>query len=95
MNFQQKTEIASLRSQGKKNVVSNDTTNAQSGYFTDERIRGDLHYRRAQEIAQKMLNDGLISVDEFNKLTVINCETFSPLFAEIMPKLPRYVVVLE
>jgi membrane-bound lytic murein transglycosylase MltF len=88
MNFQQKTEIASLRSQGKKNVVSNDTTNTQSGYFTDERIKDDLDYRRAQEIAQKMLNDGLISVDEFNKLTGINRETFSPLFAEIMPKSP-------
>ena len=68
--------------------MPNENTNAQSGYFTDERIKGDLDYRRAQDIAQKMFDDGLISVDEFNKLTGINRETFSPLFAEIMPKIP-------
>ena len=50
--------------------------------------QGDLDYRRAQTIAKKMLDDGLISVAEFNKLTAINRETFSPLFAEIMPKIP-------
>ena len=33
-------------------------------------------YRRAQTIAKKMLDDGLISVAEFNKLTAINRETF-------------------
>jgi hypothetical protein len=64
------------------------TRNVQSGYFTQERIQGDLDYRRAQDIAKKMLDDGLISVAEFNKLTAINRETFSPLFAEIMPKIP-------
>lgn len=68
--------------------MPNENTNAQSGYFTEERIKGDLDYRRAQDIAKSMLNDGLISVAEFNKLTAINRETFSPLFSEIMPKIP-------
>lgn len=68
--------------------MPNENTNAQSEYFTDGRIKGDLDYRRAQDIAKEMLDSGLISVDEFNKLTGINRETFSPLFAEIMPKLP-------
>lgn len=68
--------------------MPNENTNAQSEYFTEERIKGDLDYRQAQIIAQKMLDDGLISVDEFNKLTAINRETFSPLFAEIMPEIP-------
>ena len=63
-------------------------TNVQSGYFTQKRIQGNLDYYRAQTTAKKMLDDGLISVDEFNKLTAINRETFSPLFAEIMPKIP-------
>ena len=75
--------------------MTDEITNAQSGYFTQELIQGDLDYRRAQTIAKKMLDDGLISVAEFNKLTAINRETFSPLFAEIMPKIPRYVVALE
>jgi hypothetical protein len=55
---------------------------------TQERIKGDLDYRRAQNIAKKMLDAGLISVAEWGKLTAINRETFSPLFAEIMPKIP-------
>lgn len=68
--------------------MTDEITNVQSGYFTHERIQGDLDYLRAQTIAKKMLDDGLISVAEFNKLTAINRETFSPLFAEIMPKIP-------
>ena len=73
---------------GGEYVMPNENTNAQSGYFTKERIQGDLDYRRAQGIAKKMLDDGLISVAEFNKLTAINRETFSPLLAEIMPEIP-------
>ena len=69
-------------------VMPNENTNVQSGYFTQERIQGDLDYSRAQDVAKKMLDDGLISVAEFNKLTAINRETFSPLFAEIMPEIP-------
>lgn len=68
--------------------MTDEITNVQSGYFTQERIQADLDYRRTQTIAKKMLDDGLISVAEFNKLTAINRETFSPLFAEIMPKIP-------
>ena len=68
--------------------MTDEITNVQSGYFTQDPIQGDLDYRRAQTIAKKMLDDGLISVAEFNKLTAINRETFSPLFAEIMPKIP-------
>lgn len=67
-------------------VMTNETTNVQSGYFTQERIQGDLDYKMAQQIAKIMLDSGLISVDEFNKLSDINLETFSPLFAEIYPK---------
>lgn len=68
--------------------MTDKTTNVQSGYFTQERIQGDLDYCRAQAIAKKMLDNGLISMTEFNKLSAINRETFSPLFAEIMPKIP-------
>ena len=66
--------------------MTNETTNVQSGYFTQERIQGDLDYKIAQRIAKIMLDSDLISVDEFNKLSDINLETFSPLFAEIYPK---------
>ena len=66
--------------------MTDNNTNVPSGYFTQERIQGDLDYKRAQTIAKTMLDSGLISVAEFNKLSDINLETFSPLFAEIYPK---------
>lgn len=69
-------------------VMTDENKNDQSEYFTQERIQGDLDYYMAQDIGKSMLDSGLISVAEFNKLTAINRETFSPLFAEIMPKIP-------
>ena len=67
--------------------MTDNNTSVPSGYFTQERIQGDLDYKMAQQIAKSMLDSGLISVAEFNKLTAINRETFSPLFAEIMPEI--------
>ena len=66
--------------------MTDNNTSAPTGYFTQERIQGDLDYKRAQAIAKTMLDSGLISVAEFNKLSDINLETFSPLFVEIYPK---------
>ena len=66
--------------------MTDNNTSVPSGYFTQERIQGDLDYKRAQAIAKMMLDSGLISVAEFNKLSDINLETFSPLFVEIYPK---------
>jgi len=40
---------------------------------------------RAQQILTSMLEKGLITLSEFNKITELNRKTFSPLFAEIMP----------
>ncbi len=67
--------------------MTDNNTSVPSGYFTQERIQGDLDYKMAQQIAKSMLDSGLISSTEFNKLTAINRETFSPLFAEIMPEI--------
>lgn len=51
-------------------------------------IEQDYSFFQAQKIAKNMLELGLISLSEFNKLTEINRETFSPLWVEIMPKIP-------
>ena len=66
--------------------MTDNNTSAPSGYFTQERIQGDLDYKMAQQIAKSMLDSGLISSTEFNKLSDINLETFYPLFAQIYPK---------
>lgn len=53
--------------------------------FTQETIDRDIHFYQAQKVAEKMLKRGLISLSEFNKLTQINRDTFSPYLVEIMP----------
>ena len=54
---------------------------------TQEEIDRDINYHKAQKVAEKMLSLGLISLSEFNKLTQINRQTFSPFLVEIMPEI--------
>ena len=46
----------------------------------------ELGYFMAQKITEKMLEKGLISFDEYDKLTELNRQTFSPLFVDLFPK---------
>ena len=46
----------------------------------------ELGYFMAQKITEKMLEKGLISFDEYDKLTALNRQTFSPLYADLLPK---------
>ncbi|MEA5003262.1 MAG: SHOCT domain-containing protein [Christensenella sp.] len=55
--------------------------------LTDIELQQDYDYFMAQETANMLLSAGLISLVEFNKLTQINRDTFSPMLAEIMPKI--------
>lgn len=50
-------------------------------------IQQDYDYFMAQKACEVLLSDGLISLVEFNKLTQLNRDTFSPMFVEIMPKI--------
>ena len=51
----------------------------------EEQLCSDYKYCMAQKIIKEMLDKGLISVDEFNKISKRNRKTFSPYLAEIMP----------
>lgn len=55
--------------------------------FSQKEIIQDVNYYQAQKVAQSMLDRGLISLDEFNKLAQINRDTFSPFLVEIMPEI--------
>ena len=55
--------------------------------ITDILLQRDYDYFRAQEVAKSMLDSGLISLLEFNKLTLLNRQTFSPMYVEIMPEI--------
>ena len=50
-------------------------------------IEQDYNFFQAQKVAENMLELGLISLSEFNKLSLKNRETFSPFWVEIMPEI--------
>lgn len=52
--------------------------------YTQEELQREYDYILAQKILKSILQKGLISVDEFNKITELNRKTFSPYLAEIM-----------
>lgn len=53
--------------------------------MTEEQLCSDYKYCMAQKVIKKMLDKGLISVYEFNKISERNRQTFSPYLSEIMP----------
>lgn len=53
--------------------------------MADEKSLNELDYYRAQAALEELLNHGLISLLEFNKITDLNRKSFSPFLAEIMP----------
>ena len=53
----------------------------------DEDIQNDFDYYMAQRVAEQLKNAGLISIDEFNKLTQLNRRTFLPMNVEILPEI--------
>ena len=46
-------------------------------------LQNEYDYLLAENITKKLLEKGLISVDEFNKIMEKNRRTFSPFFARI------------
>lgn len=53
--------------------------------YTQEELQREYYYILAQKILKSILEKGLISADEFKKITELNRKTFSPFLAEIMP----------
>ncbi|MEN6489298.1 MAG: SHOCT domain-containing protein [Smithella sp.] len=51
-----------------------------------EQLQREVDYVRAQRIINFMLQNGLISLSEFNKITTLNRKSFSPALAQIMPE---------
>ena len=56
-------------------------------FFTEDQFQKDVDYYRAQRITKIMLDAGLISLSQFDKLTAMNRKSFSPFLHEIMPKM--------
>ena len=50
---------------------------------TDVELQNEYNYILAENITKKLLEKGLVSVDEFNKIMAKNRESFSPFLARI------------
>ncbi len=59
--------------------------NKEKHQYTEEELQHEYDYVRAEQLTKKLLDQGLITVDEFNKITEKNRQTFSPYLAKIMP----------
>lgn len=55
--------------------------------FSDEELQREYGYYLAQKLLTAMLEAGLVSVDEFNKITALNRKSFSPFLTGIMPEM--------
>lgn len=51
---------------------------------TPEQLQNEFNYIRAERITKKMLEKGLITLDEFNKIMEENRRIFSPYLAAVL-----------
>ena len=51
-----------------------------------QKIIDEINYYKAQEITELLYARGMITVVEYDKLTELNLKSFSPLYADLLPK---------
>lgn len=68
-----------------KQIENFQIPNAVAHKITQEELQQEYNFYRAQQMLETMFMFGMISVDEFHKITAQNRKTFSPFLAEIMP----------
>ena len=56
----------------------------EAGKPTEAALKNEHDYLVAERLTKKLLEKGIISQGEFNKIMAKNRETFSPFLAEIM-----------
>lgn len=52
---------------------------------SQEQLQREFDYIQAEKLLRKLLEKGLITEVEFNKIDALNRQTFYPFLAEIMP----------
>ena len=52
---------------------------------TDREMQNEYDYFLVEQLTKKLLDKGLISVDEFDKIMAKNRQSFSPFIAKIIP----------
>jgi hypothetical protein len=59
--------------------------NKEKHQYTEEELQHEYDYIRTEQMTKRLLDKGLITVDEFNKIMKLNQQIFSPNLVEIMP----------
>ncbi len=52
--------------------------------MTKESMQKDFDYEMAQKITKNLLSEGLISIDEYDRISALNVQKFSPFYADLM-----------
>lgn len=53
--------------------------------MTNEQLQREYNYILAEQITKKMLNEGLITEDEYKRIMKENRKIFKPFLAPLMP----------
>lgn len=51
-----------------------------------QKVIDEIEYFKAQKLTDMLYENGLLSFVEYDKLTELNRLSFSPLFADLLPK---------
>ena len=51
-----------------------------------QKIIDERNYNKAQALTELLYARDMITFDEYDKLTDLNRQTFSPLYADLLPK---------
>lgn len=52
--------------------------------LTEEQMYNEINYHRAEKMAKKMLDKGLVTADEYDRILVESRKIFVPFLAELM-----------
>ena len=55
-------------------------------FMEKQKIIDEINFYRAQAVAELLYASGKITFDEYDKVTELNRQTFSPMYADLLPK---------
>lgn len=76
------TDLEVRRMHATKSIPSSIDVSARK--MTKDAMQKDFEYEIAQKLTQSLLEQGLISTEEYNKIKVLNIENFSPFYKDLM-----------
>ena len=65
-------------------VTDNSQIHGEAIKMTNSQMQKEADYYMAQKLLKQLLSAGLISLDEFDKISELNLKKFSPVLAKIM-----------